>query len=71
MGSKKVVATRLGYYDHRRIRPGETFEIPDDMPLGSWMVEAHSPLAEAAKAEAASRPVLVERGRRAKRDGGE
>jgi hypothetical protein len=36
----KVVATKMGYMFGRRIRVGETFDLPDNVKMGKWMREA-------------------------------
>lgn len=35
---KRVVATKLGYYNHKRTRPGDVFTIVDGQPFSArWM----------------------------------
>lgn len=34
---KKVIATKLGFYDNSLRNPGDHFEVTDETPLGSWL----------------------------------
>jgi hypothetical protein len=52
--SRRVVATRLGYYDHRRRKPGDSFVLKEGEDIPSWAVtaEEYSRLTEEQKDEA-------------------
>lgn len=40
----KVRAIRVGYFDNSRRKIGEVFNWSDDVPLGSWVVDAAAPV---------------------------
>lgn len=38
---KKVIATKVGFYDNSLRNPGDKFEVTDETPLGSWLKLEH------------------------------
>jgi hypothetical protein len=60
---KRVVATSMGFFEGRRVRPGEELHVPDNFK-GSWVAAVGDPAAVAPKPKPAREPrTLSEIGR--------